>query len=156
MNVVLGVEHGKVKQEGVVVIGHPQEIDDLHMMKVIIGIIREEEVMTMMITTTAAAVAAGMVVDGVIYMTLQDMANLVEAVRNMKQKKRMTLAVVHVKSKTRRNQNGRHTLSHRADLLCLMHGLECFMNHTRISFTIPRRSCIILTRSNSILHIKQK
>ena len=97
MSAVLGVEHGKVKEEEVV-IGHPQGIDDLPMMKVIIEIIREEEVMMMMITTTAAMVA-GMVVDGMIYMTLQVVVNLVVAVMNMK-KKRMTLVVVHVKSKT--------------------------------------------------------
>ena len=153
MNAVLGVELGKVKEEGVV-IGHPQGIDDLPMMKVIIEIIREEEVMMMITTTAAAVVAVGMVVDGMIYMTSQAVANLAVAVRNMK-KKRMISVDVHVKSKTRRNRNGRHTLSHRADLLCLMHGRECFMNHTRISFTIPRRSCIILTRSSSILRIKR-
>ena len=89
MNAVLGVELGKVKEEGVV-IGHLQGIDVLPS-KVIIGIIREEEVMMMMITTTAAAVVVGMV-DGMIYMTLQAVVNLVV--------KRMTLAVVHVKSKT--------------------------------------------------------
>lgn len=98
MSAVLGVEHGKVKEEEVV-IGHPQGIDDLPMMKVIIEIIREEEVMMMMmITATAAAVVVGMVVDGMIYMTLQVVVNLVVAVMNMK-KKRMTLVVVHVKSK---------------------------------------------------------
>jgi len=150
MNAVLGVELGKVKEEGVV-IGHLQGIDVLPMMKVIIGIIREEHVMMMIITTTATAVVVGMVVDGMIYMTLQVVANLAVAVRNMK---KMTLVVVHVKSKTR-NQNGRHTLSHRVDLSCLMQGRECFMNHTQISFTIPRRRCIIRTRSSSILHIKQ-
>jgi len=142
-----------VKEEGVV-IGHPQGIDDLPMMKVqIIEIIREEEVM-MMITTTAAAVVAGMV-DGMIYMILQAVVNLVVAVTNMKKKRKMTSVVVHEKSKTRRNQNGRHTLSHLVDLLCLMHGRECFMNRTRTSFTTPRRSIITLTRSSSILHIKQ-
>ena len=152
MNAVLDVEHGKVKEEGVV-IGHPQGIDVRLMMKVIIGIIQEEEVMMMMITTTDAAVVAGMT-DGMIYMTLQAVANHVVAVMIMK-KRRMTLVVVHEKSKTRRNQNGRHTLSRRVDLLCLMHGRGCFMNHTRISFTIPRRRCIILTRSSSILRIKR-
>ena len=90
MNAVLDVELGKVKEEGVV-IGHPQGIDVRLMMKVIIGIIREEEVMMMMITTTAATVVVR-IVDGMIYMTLQVVENLVV--------KRMTLAVVHVKSKT--------------------------------------------------------
>ena len=148
MNAALGVELGKVKEEGVAK-GHPQGIDVLPMMMVqIIGIIREEGVMMMMITTTAAAMVAGMI-DGMIYMTLQVVANLVAV------SLRMTLVVVHVKSKTRRNQNGHHTSSHRVDLSCLMHGRECFMNHTRISFTILRRSIITLTRNSSILHIKQ-